>query len=226
MEPPRVIINAKAYPEATGRENALALARLCDEAAAEAGTTIGLAPPLTELTTVGRFGLRHVTVLAQHVDAAPPGAATGSVTVEAIESARARGSILNHAERKLARRDLEGALARLRERGLWSLLCADGMGEVRELAALQPTWVAVEPPGLIGGDVSVTTADPRIVRDAAAAVRGANPATLPLCGAGVKTGRDLAKAIELGADGVLLASGVVKAKDRAAALRDILSGLP
>jgi triosephosphate isomerase len=46
-----------------------------------------------------------------------------------------------------------------------------------------------------------------------------------LCGAGVKNGKDVEKAIELGTDGVLLASGIVKAKDRRAVLVDLVSGL-
>ena len=46
-----------------------------------------------------------------------------------------------------------------------------------------------------------------------------------LCGAGVKNGKDVSKAIELGADGVLLASGIVKAKDKESVIRDLASGL-
>ncbi len=46
-----------------------------------------------------------------------------------------------------------------------------------------------------------------------------------LCGAGVTNGEDVKAAIELGADGVLLASGVVKAKDPRAALLDLVSGV-
>jgi triosephosphate isomerase len=41
----------------------------------------------------------------------------------------------------------------------------------------------------------------------------------------VKNGRDVAKAIELGADGVLLASGVVKAKNKEEVLRDLAAGV-
>ena len=43
-----------------------------------------------------------------------------------------------------------------------------------------------------------------------------------LCGAGVKTGEDVRTALDLGARGVLLASGVVKAKDPEAVLRDLI----
>jgi len=44
-----------------------------------------------------------------------------------------------------------------------------------------------------------------------------------LCGAGVKTGKDVKRALELGAVGVLLASGVVKSKDPKKALQDLVS---
>jgi len=46
-----------------------------------------------------------------------------------------------------------------------------------------------------------------------------------LCGAGVKTGSDVYTALQLGADGVLLASGVVKSKDPRATLEDLISKL-
>jgi hypothetical protein len=38
--------------------------------------------------------------------------------------------------------------------------CAADVHEARALAALNPTYIAVEPPELIGGDISVTTAGP------------------------------------------------------------------
>jgi triosephosphate isomerase len=44
-----------------------------------------------------------------------------------------------------------------------------------------------------------------------------------LAGAGISTGDCVKKAIELGADGVLLASGVVKAKNPEEVLFDLVS---
>ena len=85
--------------------------------------------------------------------------------------------------------------------------------------------VAVEPPELIGGDVSVTSVDPRIVSDTVEVVNSINPEVTTLCGAGVKNGMDVAKAIELGTSGVLLASGVTKAQDPESVLRDLVSCL-
>ena len=74
---------------------------------------------------------------------------------------------------------------------------------------------------MIGGDISVTTADPAIVSDTVAAVKSTNPNVRVLCGAGVKNGADVRTAIELGAEGVLLASGVTKASDVNAVLDDL-----
>jgi triosephosphate isomerase len=56
-------------------------------------------------------------------------------------------------------------------------------------------------------------------------VQEINPDITVLCGAGVKTGEDVAKAIELGAAGVLIASGVTKAQDQKTALLDLVQGL-
>ncbi|HID24959.1 MAG TPA: triose-phosphate isomerase, partial [Thermoplasmata archaeon] len=85
--------------------------------------------------------------------------------------------------------------------------------------------VAVEPPELIGGDISVTSANPEIVTGTVEAVRSINNDIRILCGAGVKNGDDVKKALELGTDGVLLASGVVKAKDKKMVLLDLAKGL-
>lgn len=223
---PRIIVNAKVYPQATGPRGAVSLAQACEEAGAAAGVSIGLAPPMVELAAVGRMALPHVVVFAQHCDSLAPGSGTGWTTPEAVHGAGAVGAILNHAEHKIPHGDVGAAVERLRALDLWSLVCADGDAEVQALAALTPTFVAVEPPELIGGDVSVTSADPAIVERNAATIRRAAPGTLALCGAGIKTARDVSRAIELGCHGVLLASGVVKTKRPRAALDDLVSGLP
>ena len=103
--------------------------------------------------------------------------------------------------------------------------CAADIDEAKALAALNPEMIAVEPPELIGGDISVTTADPEVVRGTAETVKLVNPAVRVLCGAGVKNGADVAAAIQLGTEGVLLASGVTKAKDVAEVLADLVSEL-
>lgn len=226
MTSPRIIVNAKVYPQVTGTEGVLALATACQKVGEEHDITIGLAPPQVELAAVGRVGgFDRVRFFAQHCDSLEPGSGTGWTTAEAIQAAGGDGSIVNHAEHKIPHEDIAVILARLESTDLESLVCADGMAEVKALAPMRPTYLAIEPPELIGGDVSVTSADPAIVQDAAAKIRDLSAETLPLCGAGVKTGEDVAEAIRLGAHGVLLASGVVKAHDPAEALRELCTGL-
>ncbi len=65
---------------------------------------------------------------------------------------------------------------------------------------------------MIGGDVSVTTR-PDAVKEAVAAVKSIDENIIALTGAGVKNAEHVGAAIELGSAGVLLASGVVKAKN-------------
>jgi triosephosphate isomerase len=225
VEPPRIVVNAKAYPEVTGTAGCLRLARACARVADASGIAIALAPPLAELAGLARRRSLALPLFGQHCDGHEPGAATGWVTAEALAAAGATGSLVNHAEHKLRHSDVARIVARLHAAGLSSLVCADSLAEARTLAAFKPTLLAIEPPELIGGTVSVTTADPAIVSDAVKAVRKVAPKTRVLCGAGVKTGADVAAALRLGAHGVLLASGVVKAKDPAKALKDLASPL-
>ena len=222
---PQIILNAKVYPQVTGSDAVLALAHACQTAGEEAGTVIGLAPPQVELAVVARAQLDRVAVFAQHVDALEPGSGTGWVTAEAVQATGAIGSLLNHAEHKIDHHVVQDTIARLDHLGLESLVCSDSPAENAALAPMRPTYLAVEPPELIGGDVSVTSADPGIVSNTVTQVQDVSPERLTLCGAGVKTGKDVRTALDLGAHGVLLASGVVKAADPLAALRDLCSGL-
>ena len=130
---------------------------------------------------------------------------------------------MNHSEHRMPREDVGKAVEMCREVGLDACVCAEDTAEAASMAEFHPAMIAVEPPGLIGGDVSVTTADPAIVSGTVDAVIAVDPEIAVYCGAGVKTGDDVRTAMDLGAHGVLLASGVVKAKDPEAVLRDLIS---
>jgi triosephosphate isomerase len=106
-----------------------------------------------------------------------------------------------------------------------SVVCTNNAAVSRAAAAIHPTFVAVEPPELIGGDVSVTTADPGVVSRSVDLVKAVAGEVRVLCGAGVKTGADVRKALELGTDGVLLASGVALAEDVRSVARDLAAGV-
>lgn len=219
---PVVLVNFKVYAEATGA-HAVQLAKAIEDASRGSRALVALAPQATDLHRIAHA--TSLPVLAQHVDALPPGSGTGRTLVEAVREAGAVGTLLNHAEHRLAFADLAASVERVGKAGLARVVCTDTLETTRAAAALHPEFLAIEPPELIGGDVSVTSADPGIVKGAVDVARAIAPSVRVLCGAGVKTGKDLRAALALGAEGVLLASGIVKAKDPGAAMRELLTGV-
>ncbi len=167
-----------------------------------------------------------IPVVAQHVDPVDAGARTGFVPAEAIRASGAWGSLVNHSEHRLAGGRVKEAVRRLTAAGLVSVVCADSVESARRLARTRPAYLAIEPPELIGGDRAVSTARPEVVSGTVSAVRSVAPATRVLCGAGVHDRNDVARALELGASGVLVASAVARASDPAAAIEELLSGFP
>jgi triosephosphate isomerase len=85
--------------------------------------------------------------------------------------------------------------------------------------------VAVEPPELIGTGRPVSKVKPEVVRDAVSGVHGVNPDVRVFCGAGISSGEDARVALELGAEGVLVASCVTKAEDPRMAALDLAEGV-
>lgn len=219
---PVLIVNFKAYQEVDGPA-AVRLAQLCQTVADETGAKIAVCPPVVELSAVA--AAVTIPVLAENVDPHAPGSATGWVTPSMVQACGCAGTLINHSEHKVPVKTVEECVELALGCGLTTVVCADSVDIAAQLARCSPDYIAVEPPELIGGDISVTTANPRIVESTVESVKGVNHAIRVLCGAGIKTGKDVAAALDLGADGVLLASGVVKAKDQAAALRDLVSGL-
>ena len=165
-----------------------------------------------------------IPVLAQHVDAIEPGAHTGSVPPESVAKAGGWGSLVNHSEHPLSSREVDRTVTRLRDLQMTAVVCATDVRASARLARSAPPYLAVEPPELIGGKVSVSTARPEVVSGAVTAVRNVAPASVVLCGAGVHDRRDVALAIELGAEGVLVASAVTRAPDPRAAIAELLAG--
>lgn len=219
---PAVVVNFKTYPEASGKE-AVALAKLCEQVAHETGASIIVSPPFPDLGLVASSV--NIPVFAQHADDVRAGNTTGHVTLENCKASGAVGTLLNHSERRIKVAEIHDLIGRARSLHMATIVCTNNPGVSVACAAMGPDAVAVEPPELIGGDISVTTANPGVVSETVRVIRAVRADVAVLCGAGVKNGADVAKAIELGADGVLLASGVVKAKDRRAVLLDLTSGL-
>ena len=215
-----IVLNVKTYTEATGI-NALILARLMEKISKETDVNMAIAVQASDITSCAKEV--SIPIYAQHIDPIKPGSNTGWTLPEAVKAAGASGTLINHSEHRLKLADIDTCISRARDIGLDTLVCTNNVATSKAVSTFSPMMIAVEPPELIGGDISVTTADPDIVRNTVKAVHTINKTVKILCGAGVKNGKDVAKAIELGAEGVLLASGVVKAKNKEAVLRDLIS---
>ena len=222
LKTPAIVLNVKTYTESTG-SNALELTRLMGKIASETNVSMAIAVQACDLSRCAELG--SIPVYAQHIDPIKPGSSTGWTLPEAVKQAGAVGTLINHSEHRLILADIDTCILRAKDLGLETLVCTNNVATSKAVATFSPGLLAVEPPELIGGDISVTTADPGIVSNTVQAVRKINSSVKILCGAGVKNGKDVSKAIELGADGVLLASGVVKAKNKEEVLRDLAAGI-
>ena len=210
MEFPVVMLNVKTYIESLGK-NGLKLAKICEEVAQETGRSIVICPQVTDLAKV--IEEVNIPVYAQHIDPYDPGSHTGSVSAEAIKDLGCEGTLVNHSENRLKLADIEFNIAKAKKIGLKTVVCTNNIATSAAVAALNPNTIAVEPPELIGTGISVSKAQPEVVSNTVASVRNINKDVHLLCGAGISTGGDVSSAIKLGTEGVLLASGVVKAKD-------------
>jgi triosephosphate isomerase len=222
LKVPTIVLNVKTYAEATGIK-ALEIAQLIDRISQEIDASMAIAVQATDISICAEKV--KIPVFAEHIDPITPGSHTGWTLPESVKETGAVGTLINHSEHRLKLADIDFCVTRAKELNLDHIVCTNNISTSKAAAVFSPNFIAVEPPELIGGDISVTTADPDIVSGSVDAVKDINKNVKVLCGAGVKNGRDVAKSIELGAEGVLLASGIVKAKDKESVIRDLASGL-
>ncbi len=219
LSPPILVVNFKAYhPYSFGR-HAYELARSAERVARETGVSVAIAPPFTEIARLAEAV--EIPVFSQHADPVEPGARTGYVPLEALREAGAVGTIVNHSEHRLKASDIAWLVGRARRLSLLTLVCADTPVVAAAVALMDPDMVAVEPPELIGTGIPVSKAKPQVVTSTVDLVRKHNPQVTILTGAGISSGEDVAAAIKLGTQGVLVASAIVKAADPYAKMLDM-----
>lgn len=217
LRTPLIIVNFKTYSEATGKR-AVQLAEKAEKVAHETGVTTTVAPQFADISAVAASV--EIPVFAQHVDPIRSGSFTGHVLAESVKGAGAVGTLINHSERQLKLSDIDGTIRIARENGLLSCVCANNPSISAAAATLEPDMIAIEPPELIGTGIPVSKAKPEIITDTVKLVRKINLKVIILCGAGISHGEDVAAALKLGTQGVLVASGIVKAKDPYAVVRE------
>lgn len=216
MQTPVLIVNCKTYEAASGAE-ARKLAYTCERVAEQTGAEIAIAPQNAD---IGRLAEKvSIPVLAQHTDPDGYGSNTGSDIAETLAYNGADGTLINHSEDQVSLDTIEAVIERAEDADMETVVCVDEQTLADNTADFKPDYIAYEPPELIGGDTSVSEAKPEVLESVVETVDGRAPV---LTGAGVKNQEDVRKALELGSEGILVASGVIKADDPEKALRDLV----
>jgi len=210
IKEPIILLNFKAYSKANDK-NAIKLARVANDIAKKYGISIIVAPQFHDLKDIRKF--KKIFVFSQHIDPIETsGAFTGHIVLENILKF-VDGSLLNHSEKKIPLKEIKMGIEILRKFKKISVVCASNVKEAKKIAKLNPDYIAIEPPELIGSGISVSKAKPQIITKTIEEVKKVNRKVKVLCGAGISNEDDVKRALELGAKGVLIASAFVKSKN-------------
>jgi triosephosphate isomerase len=132
---------------------------------------------------------------------------------ELLKKSKVSGSLINHSEHRISSDEISKLVLKLRELKMISVVCVKDVAEAKKYAKLNPDYIAIEPPELIGSGKAVSKEKPELITKSADVVNSAKNKTKLLCGAGIVSGQDVTKALELGSKGILVASGIIKAKN-------------
>lgn len=207
-----LFINFKSYRESIGK-NALYLLKKMESSFPNNESIIPIFNPLDSLleTSFKKF--------IQHADPIEAGPFTGYIPVEVLIDYGYSGIMINHSEHRLNEESIEKTIKLAKKYGLETLLCAENLDEVRRFLSFEPDFIAYEPPDLIGGNISVSSTRPEIIKEASDIIGNRS---IFVVGAGIKTRNDVMLSLKLGAEGVLVASGIVKSKDPISAIKEML----
>ena len=203
------IINCKNYDEISG-DKIVKLAKISQKISKKYKIPIAIAPPHHLIPLIAKF---NVIVLAQHLDDKKIGSTTGFMIPEIVKKSKINGAIINHSEHRIPEQEIKNLIKRLKHLKLKTVLCVKNVNESKKYAKLNPTFIAIEPPELIGTGRAISTERPQLITKAVDSVKSAKNSTKLLCGAGIVSGNDVTRAKQLGSKGILVASGIVKAKN-------------
>jgi len=213
-----ILLNLKTYEQSTGQK-ALDFARVAERVHEKTGISIALAAQALDIQAL--VDASEIPVFSQHIDPVYPGRNTGYVLPEAVAESGCYGTLLNHSEHQLSLDMLEKSIKRAKEVDLFTCVCADTIDNAKRIALFNPDVIAIEPSELIGSGISVSKAQPEIVSGSVKGVQSVNSNVTVLCGAGITNGEDASAALDLGAKGILVASGVIKSDDPYGSLLDL-----
>jgi triosephosphate isomerase len=203
------VINCKNYEEVSG-DRIIKFVKTAEKISKKYKVKIAISPPQH---LVGLVANSSIPIFAQHIDDSKIGSTTGFIIPELLKKSKVKGSLINHSEHRISSKEIEKLVSKLKELKMTSILCVKDVAEVKKYVKLNPDYIAIEPPELIGSGKAVSKEKPDLISNAAEAVKNAKNNTKLLCGAGIVSGEDVSKAMELGSKGILVASGIVKSKN-------------
>ena len=203
------IINCKNYEEISG-DKIKKFVKIAEQVSKKYKVKIAISPPQH---LIGLVSNSSIPILAQHVDNSKIGSTTGFIIPELLKKSKVKGSLINHSEHRISSKEIEKLVLKLKELKMISIVCVKDIPEVKKFLKINPDFIAIEPPELIGSGKAVSTEKPDLIQKAASIVNNSKNKTKLLCGAGIVSGEDVAKSVELGSKGILVASGIIKAKN-------------
>ncbi len=215
-----IFINFKTFEESSGERGFALLNAIGDVSTL---TAIPLIPVVQPLDLALFSGHTLLELWVQHIDPIGFGAHTGSILPEEVARLHGKGTFLNHSEHQISMKELSASIERAREVGLKTLVFAKDILVLQKILKLRPDFVSYEPPELVGSTtVSVSQAKPEVIYEASEMCRIAG---IPLIvGAGIHGTADVQVALEQGAQGIAVATDIVKSTDPKAALLDLIKG--
>ena len=156
--------------------------------------------------------------MVEHADPVETGAFTGAVSFLEVKSAKAYGVLLNHSEKRMKFEDIKKGISLARKYKLKVVVSSNNLSEAEKISKLKPDYLAIEPPELISGKISVSSSRPNLIKNAAKKINNL------LVGAGIHNSSDVKKSIEYGAKGVLVSSAVVLSNNPKKVLNELIKG--
>lgn len=206
IQAPFFVINPKTFLIG---EELLDLASHANRLAKQYQVTLLFTAPHTELGNIVKE-CPNLIVTAQHMDSIALGNSMGHISAHSLVYVGVQAVVLNHADHPMTLTEIAKAIERAKEVGLLTIVCADSVLEAQAIAMLGPNVILAEPTELIGHNKK---SDRSYVTSTIEKIKKVNPDILVEQGAGIRSEKDVTELLELGADGVGVTSGIVKANN-------------
>ena len=206
VKAPFFVVNPKNFLVG---EILLDLAQYANQLAEEYHLDILFTAPTAELAILSKE-CPTILITSQHMDPIHPGDSMGRISAESLKNVGVQVVVLNHADHPLSVAEIAQTINRAKQVGLQTIVCADSVIEAQALALLNPDILLAEPTSLIGKN-QISSRD--YVLSTIEQIKEINSNVLVEHGAGIGAEKDVLELLNLGADGVGVTSGIVKAEN-------------